>query len=71
MTDIWILQLVGKEAFEEYLRAYLKRFSFKTINSQQFKDFFLGHFQGKQGLDAIDWDMWYFGRGRQFLPSPN
>ena len=54
----------GKEVFERFMRAYVVRFAFKTINSQQFKSFFLEYFQGKTEVSSIDWELWYYGRGK-------
>ena len=62
--DTHAMQLVGgKAAFEEFMKAYLKEFAFKTINSQQFKDFFLTYFRNKAEVQEIDWQLWYYGRG--------
>ena len=64
-SEILPLQLVGgKDLFERFMRAYLNEFAFKTINSQQFRAFFLEHFKGKSEVDSINWDLWYYGRGK-------
>lgn len=57
-------QLVGgPAAFNPFMRAYIDRFKFGTVNSQQFKAFFLDFYRGHACLAEIDWHMWYYGRG--------
>eukprot|EP00898_Chlorokybus_atmophyticus_P001097 jgi/Chlat1/1989/Chrsp158S02286 len=48
----------GSSAFEAFLRAYIDHFKYKTLDTQDFKDFFLEHFKGCQRLDEIDWEAW-------------
>lgn len=43
----------GPSAFEPFMRAYLDAFAFKTVTSEQFKDFFMDYFKdNKAGDDA-------------------
>lgn len=60
------LQLVGgKQVFEGFMKAYLKEYAFKTINSRQFKSFVMSYFRDIAGIESIDWDTWYYGRGQR------
>ncbi len=44
--------------FEPFLKSYYEHFKFKSIDSYQFKEYFLSYFKGKD-LPAIDWETWF------------
>ena len=44
--------------FEPFLRSYYDTFKHKSIDSLQFKDFFLEHFKEAEEVGSIDWDTW-------------
>ncbi len=44
--------------FEPFLRSYYDTFKHKSIDSLQFKDFFLEHFKEAEEVGPIDWDTW-------------
>jgi leukotriene-A4 hydrolase len=64
-TFLWYLEdLVGGPAvFEPFLRSYYTHFAYKSINSEQFKAFFLEHFGSQEAVTAIDWDTWLHSPG--------
>jgi leukotriene-A4 hydrolase len=54
---------VGTPEFEAFFKAYLKTFAYKTVTSEEFKDFFETHFEGNPGIADFDWDAWYHKPG--------
>jgi leukotriene-A4 hydrolase len=55
--------LGGPQIFEEYLKAHVKQFANKSINSNDFKEFLYAYFTRLDGkyskvLDKIDWESW-------------
>jgi leukotriene-A4 hydrolase len=59
---------VGLTEFEEFARAYIAQFKFGLIDSETFRDFFIGHFgAANAALKGLDWDFWFHAPG---LPSP-
>lgn len=56
----------GVEAMEGYLTAYIDKYKYKSLNSQEWKDFICQYFagQGKAGVfDQVDWEAWFSGVG--------
>ena len=45
------------------MRSYYEHFKFKSINSNQFKEYFLNYFKESNNLSDIDWNAWLYGRG--------
>lgn len=60
---IYLERLVGSKAFEKFFQYYVKVFSYKTLTSDDFKDFFLGFFKDNAAVKDIDWDAWYYAPG--------
>lgn len=53
-------KLGGAEKMDDFLKAYIKRFSYKSITTQDFQDFVYEFFADKKAvLDAIEWESWY------------
>ena len=44
-------------------KAYVKEFAFKTLDSNDFKQFFTNYFASADGIADIDWDAWLRGTG--------
>ena len=63
-TFLWYLEekVGGSAVFEPFMKDYFKEFSFKSLNSDEFKDYFTKYFQHKPSLD-IDWASWYYKPG--------
>ncbi|PIK43951.1 putative leukotriene A-4 hydrolase [Apostichopus japonicus] len=63
----YLEKLVGSEAeFEDFLKSYIQKFKFKSINTADWKSFFLSFFHEKEssGVFAdVDWDQWFYGVG--------
>ena len=59
-TFLWYLEdLVGGAAvFEPFLKSYYNNFAYKSIDSDQFKAFFLEKFSSVEAVKEIDWDTW-------------
>ena len=55
--------LVGTEQFEAFAKQYLQQFKFATVSSGEFKDFFLSKFASVPAIQALDWDLLFYGRG--------
>ena len=51
--------------FDPFLRQYFEDFKYSSLDSFEFKKYFLDYFNGKgvSGLDKIDWDDWFFSTG--------
>ncbi len=47
---------------EPFLKSYYDHFKFQSIDSYQFKDYFLGYFKD-QDLSDIDWETWFKAPG--------
>jgi len=64
-TFLWYLeQLVGGAGvFEPFLRAYYQNFQYKSINSDDFKAFFLNYFKTIEDIKSIDWETWFHKPG--------
>ena len=45
------------------MKSYYEHFKFKSIDSYQFKEYFLNYFKENNNLSDIDWDAWLYGRG--------
>ncbi|XP_034237150.1 leukotriene A-4 hydrolase isoform X1 [Thrips palmi] len=53
------VQLGGAEAFEPFMKAYLDHFKFKSISTDDWRNFLYDYFPGKHNiLNGIDWDSW-------------
>merc|ERR1711953_1288552 len=59
-TFLWYLEdlVGGAEVFEPFLKSYYNNFAYKSINSDQFKAFFLEKFSTLEAVKQIDWDTW-------------
>ncbi|CAC5402108.1 unnamed protein product [Mytilus coruscus] len=56
--------LGGPDEFEPFLKAYIEKFKYKSIDSNQWKDFLFSFFQSKVDvLNKVDWDTWFSGVG--------
>eukprot|EP00775_Hariotina_reticulata_P009872 gene9872-10030_t len=53
----------GADACEPFMRSYLSTFAFKTVSSDQFKEYFLAFFKDNPAVAAIDWDTWFYAPG--------
>jgi len=61
---------VGTPAFEEFAKAYLKKFKFITVTSTEFKEYFESYFAPGDKLTGLDWDAWFHEPGLpQEMPS--
>jgi leukotriene-A4 hydrolase len=56
-------QRVGSEAFETFFKAYVAKFSNKTVTSDEFRDYFLQYFKGNAAAESVDWESWYHAPG--------
>ena len=59
-TFLWYLEdlVGGADVFEPFLKSYYNNFAHKSIDSDQFKAFFLEKFSGVEAVKEIDWDTW-------------
>ena len=58
-TFLWYLeaQVGGAAVFEPFLKSYYDHFKYQSIDSNEFKDYFLNYFKSKEF--NIDWDKWF------------
>lgn len=62
---LYLERLVGTAEFEAFFKAYISRFASHTLTSDEFKDFFIQHFQSskKDVIAEIDWNTWFHKTG--------
>ena len=63
---LYLERLVGSAEFEAFFQAYVSRFASHTLTSEEFRDFFMEHFQSspkKETLKGIDWKTWFHKTG--------
>ncbi|KAF5307459.1 hypothetical protein FQR65_LT06814 [Abscondita terminalis] len=53
----------GPSIFEPFLRKYFDKFKFKTLSSNDFKQFFQDYFEKTPEIKSIDWDTWFYSPG--------
>ncbi|TPX33921.1 leukotriene-A4 hydrolase [Synchytrium microbalum] len=60
----YLESLLGKDSMEEYMRAHVKKFSHKSIDTNDFKTFLYEFLADKKTiLDSVDWNAWLNGTG--------
>lgn len=69
-------RLVGEDTFLELVAAYLKKFAYNTVTSDEFRDFCMTFWkdanpQAHEKVMAFDWDTWLMGTGMPPMPSFN
>jgi len=69
-------RMVGEEVFLELVTAYLQKFAYGTITSEEFKEFCISFWQKTRPdayikLKAFDWDSWIYDEGMPPLPEFN
>ena len=64
-TFLWHLEdlVGGAEVFEPFLKSYYEKFAFKSIDSDQFKAYFLEKFNKLENVKGIDWETWLYSPG--------
>ncbi|XP_006914655.1 leukotriene A-4 hydrolase isoform X2 [Pteropus alecto] len=56
--------LGGPEVFLGFLKAYIEKFSYKSITTDDWKDFLYSHFKDKADiLNQVDWNTWLHSPG--------
>ena len=58
----FLLSTFFSAVFEPFLRAYYDTFKYQSIDSYEFKNFFLKYFKDKD-TSSVDWDTWFFKPG--------
>ena len=59
---------VGTPAFEDFAKAYLKRFKFVTVTSHEFRTYFESYFAPGDAIRDFAWDEWFHKPG--LPPTP-
>lgn len=54
---------VGTPDFEAFFQAYIKTFAYKTLTSEDFKDFFVTFFKDREEVKTVDWEAWFHQPG--------
>jgi len=64
-TFLWYLEdlVGGAEQMEPFLKSYYKKFAYESIDSDQFKQYFLDYFRSNTRVGEIDWDTWLYSPG--------
>ena len=64
-TFLWMLEdlVGGPDIFEPFLKSYIQQFSYSSINSDDFKSYFLEYFTGLAAVAEIDWETWFYSGG--------
>ena len=64
MLLFWVKYKIIVDVFEKFLRAYIEKFAYQSIDSYQWKQFLFEYFEEKKALlDQVDFDAWFFGFG--------
>lgn len=57
------------EEFEEFIHAYLEKFSHQSITTSDFKEFFCDYFsEVPEKVRSVNWELWINGTGPLFHP---
>ena len=60
----YLEDVVGGHAnFAPFVQAYIKEYAHKTLNSYEFRDFYLSFFTDVPNTAQINWDEWFRGTG--------
>ena len=64
-TFLWYLEELvgGAEKFEPFLKAYFKKFVYKSLDTDEFKTYFLAYFTDTDAVSSIDWNTWLYKPG--------
>ncbi|EQC37343.1 hypothetical protein SDRG_05560 [Saprolegnia diclina VS20] len=67
----YLSKLVGDAAFETFAKAYVRAFRYKTVTSNEFRDFFVAFFAETKSaeLATIDWAAWFYAPGMPARPD--
>ena len=59
-TFLWYLEdlVGGADVFEPFLKSYYSNFANQSIDTEQFKAFFLEKFSSVNAVKQIDWHTW-------------
>ena len=53
----------GPPIFNKFLKAYFRNFAHQSIETKDFKDFFMNYFSQNSAVHSIDWDTWLYKPG--------
>ncbi|XP_074645095.1 leukotriene A-4 hydrolase-like isoform X2 [Tubulanus polymorphus] len=57
-------KLGGAEVFNPFLRAYIEKFKYKSLDTDEWKEFLYSFFHDKVSvLDEVDWNAWFYQPG--------
>jgi leukotriene-A4 hydrolase len=54
---------VGKDKFEAFFQAYVKKYAKQILTSEDFRDFFMEYFAGNKAVVDFDWHTWLYVPG--------
>ena len=55
----YMSKIVGSENFDEFAKAYVQKFKYGTVTTDQFCSFFRAHFDARNiDYSQVDWDAW-------------
>ena len=70
---IYLESLVGKDAFQNIMQEYIKKYAFQSVDYNAFKEVYENYVidntegdDGKNILNDIDWDSWLYSKGKPF-----
>ncbi|XP_075216534.1 leukotriene A-4 hydrolase [Lycorma delicatula] len=56
-------QVGGPDVFEPFLKKYLDHYKYQSIDTNDFKKFFLEYFDKNEKSQKVDWDKWLYTPG--------
>ncbi|OQR87223.1 leukotriene A4 hydrolase [Achlya hypogyna] len=67
----YLSKLVGDAEFETFAKAYVRTFRYRTVTSDEFRDFFVSFFAATKAdaLATIDWQAWFYAPGMPARPA--
>ena len=61
---LYLEQVVGGSSkMVHFLKHYIKKYTFKSVTTEDFKSTFISFFREIKGLEKIDWNRWLYKTG--------
>lgn len=51
------------ELFDDFTRAYLKKYKMKSLDTDEFREYFTNYFKDEADVQGIDWGVWLYEPG--------
>lgn len=51
------------EKFNKFIRAYLEKFKMKSLDTDEFREYFSNYFMNETALHDVEWGVWLYEPG--------